>query len=49
VDGDDLARTNAFRRAFNILEHRIKVFASLPPASLDRAKLQEIGQSTPGA
>ena len=49
VEGDDLAKTNAFRLAFNILEHRIKVFASLPPASLDKAKLQEIGKSTPRA
>lgn len=49
VEGDDLAKVEAFRRAFNILEHRIKAFASLPPASLDKAKLQEIGKSTPGA
>jgi protein-tyrosine-phosphatase len=46
--GDDLAKINAFRLAFNILEHRIKAFASLSPASLDRARLQEIGKSLPG-
>jgi protein-tyrosine-phosphatase len=46
--GDELAKINAFRLAFNILEHRIKAFASLPPASLDRARLQEIGKSLPG-
>lgn len=49
VDGNELAKVNAFRQAFNVLEHRIKVFASLPPASLDRAKLQEIGKSIPSA
>lgn len=51
--GDELARTNAFRRAFNVLEHRIRVFASLPLASLDRQRLKarvtEIGSSTPDA
>jgi protein-tyrosine-phosphatase len=45
--GDELAKVNAFRQAFNVLEHRIKAFASLPPASLDRARLQEIGKSLP--
>jgi arsenate reductase len=49
VEGDGLERINAFRRAFNVLEHRIKIFASLPPASLDKARLREIGESMPGA
>ena len=31
---------NAFRKAFRELENRIKVFVSLPIASLDRLKLQ---------
>lgn len=53
VDGDDLAKVNAFRRAFNILEHRIRAFASLPLSTLDRQRLasrvREIGSSTPDA
>jgi arsenate reductase len=53
AEGDDLAKTMAFRRAFNVLEHRIKAFASLPLAALDKARLQtrvtEIGKSTPDA
>ncbi|MEO8313804.1 MAG: arsenate reductase ArsC [Pseudomonadota bacterium] len=48
--GDELARINAFRRAFNLLEHRIRVFASLPFSILDRqrlkARLVEIGSRT---
>jgi arsenate reductase len=47
--GDDLAKVTAFRKAFNVLEHRIKVFASLPASSLDKARLQEIGTSMPDA
>jgi arsenate reductase len=53
VAGDDIARTMAFRQAFNVLEHRIKIFASLPLATLDKSRLtahvQEIGRSTPDA
>jgi arsenate reductase len=41
VAGDDTQRWLAFRSAFNGLENRIKVFTSLPVASLDRVKLQE--------
>ena len=41
----------AFRRAFNALENRIKLFTSLPIAALDRVKLQAqvdaIGQTPP--
>jgi hypothetical protein len=44
---------NAFRRAFNVLEHRIRAFASLPLATLDRqrltVRLHEIGMTTPDA
>jgi arsenate reductase (thioredoxin) len=51
AEGDDIARTMAFRRAFNVLEHRIKAFASLPLTTLDKvrlaARVQEIGKSTP--
>ena len=49
--GTELEVTNAFRRAFNALEHRIRIFASLPIASLERLKLQQqldaIGRSLP--
>ena len=51
VEGSDVDKALAFRAAFNALEHRIKAFASLPIASLDRLKLQQaldaIGQSEP--
>jgi arsenate reductase len=47
VEGDELKKINAFRAACNVLEHRISVFISLPAASLDKAKLQEIGRSRP--
>jgi arsenate reductase len=40
VEGDSLEILNAFRKAFRELENRIKVFVSLPIASLDRLKLQ---------
>jgi arsenate reductase len=53
VEGDDLAKTNAFRQAFRVLEHRIRIFAALPLASLDRMRLRarvaEIGASLPDA
>jgi protein-tyrosine-phosphatase len=41
VEGDLKTRTFAFRRAFNELENRIKVFQSLPIRSLDRLRLQQ--------
>ena len=40
VEGSDSEKWLAFREAFKALEHRIKIFASLPLASLDRLKLQ---------
>jgi arsenate reductase len=53
IQGDEIAKTMAFRHAFNLLEHRIRTFVSLPWATLDRrrlgARLQEIGGSTPDA
>ncbi len=49
VEGDELAKTNAFRNVFRVLEHRIRIFTSLPDASLDKARLQEIGKSMPDA
>ncbi len=49
VTGSEIDKTQAFRRAFNILEHRIQAFVSLPFESLDRLKLrtrlQEIGRT----
>ena len=52
VEGSDVDKAIAFRAAFNALEHRIKAFASLPVASLDRIKLKaaldDIGRSLPG-
>jgi arsenate reductase (thioredoxin) len=51
VEGSDVEKAQAFRRAFNTLAHRIKAFVSLPLASLDRARLQkhvqEIGRLQP--
>ncbi len=48
VVGDELYRLQAFRKAFRELEHRIKLFVSLPLAELDRrglqARLDEIGR-----
>ncbi|GJL52959.1 MAG: hypothetical protein NPIRA02_00910 [Nitrospirales bacterium] len=50
VKGDDIQTMEAFRQAFRELENRIKVFVSLPIASLDsmklQHKLQEIGQAS---
>jgi arsenate reductase len=49
--GSEVDITNAFRHAFNALEHRIRAFTALPVASLERLKLQqhldEIGRSLP--
>lgn len=41
VEGSETQRWVAFRAAFNGLENRIKIFTSLPLASIDRIKLQE--------
>jgi protein-tyrosine-phosphatase len=38
--GSEIARRQAFREAFRQLENRIKLFTSLPVASLDRLSLQ---------
>lgn len=40
VEGNDSEKWLAFREAFKALENRIKIFVSLPIASLDRLKLQ---------
>jgi arsenate reductase len=52
VAGTDLERRRAFRQTFAALENRIKLFASLPLASLDRLSLQNrldaIGRKPPG-
>lgn len=43
--GDEKERMQSFRRAFLQLENRIKIFVSLPIASLDKLRLQtEIDQ-----
>ena len=51
VTGTELEKTEAFRRAYRVLEHRIRAFASLPIESLDRLKLRtrldEIGRTEP--
>ena len=51
VQGTDTEQWLAFREAFRVLENRIKVFVSLPIASLDRLKLKqrldEIGRTAP--
>jgi arsenate reductase len=41
VDGADVEKAFAFRRALKELENRIKLLVDLPIASLDRMKLQE--------
>ena len=41
VEGPDTEKWLAFRDAFRVLENRIKIFVSLPLASLDRLKLQQ--------
>jgi arsenate reductase (thioredoxin) len=51
VDGSEAERMLAFRDAFRALERRIKIFISLPIASLNRVALtrhvQAIGQIRP--
>jgi arsenate reductase len=50
VNGTNAEKWAAFRLAFSALEHRIKIFVSLPFATLDRLRLQqrldEIGHGT---
>lgn len=50
VEGSELERLNAFRDTLRTLENRIKIFTSLPLASIERIKLKErldeIGRST---
>jgi protein-tyrosine-phosphatase len=41
VEGSDAEKWAAFRDTFRVLDNRIKVFTSLPLASLDRIRLQE--------
>lgn len=40
AQGDEIMRMNAFREAFHTLESRVKLFASLPLAQLDRLHAQ---------
>ena len=51
VEGSDTEKWVAFRSAFMVLENRIKIFTSLPIASLDRVKLKarldSIGKTAP--
>ena len=51
VEGTEAQKWLAFRTAFRSLDSRIKIFTSLPLASLDRIKLQErldaIGKTPP--
>jgi protein-tyrosine-phosphatase len=52
VEGSEADKWLAFRDTYKALENRIKIFTSLPVASLDPIKLQErlcaIGKSPPG-
>lgn len=41
VEGTDKEKWLAFRETFKVLENRIKLFVSLPIASLDRLKLKQ--------
>jgi arsenate reductase len=41
VEGSDVEKMAAFRQAFKSMETRIKLFLSLPMASIDRMKLKE--------
>ncbi|MGH8134975.1 MAG: arsenate reductase ArsC [Steroidobacteraceae bacterium] len=49
VGGSDVEKMLAYRDAFRALEHRIRIFVSLPFASLDRLRLKrrldEIGRA----
>ncbi len=52
VEGTEVEKMFAFRQAFKALETRIKLFLSLPIASIDKMRLQEklqdIGQTPQG-
>jgi protein-tyrosine-phosphatase len=41
ITGNDVEKMAAFRQAFRSMETRIKLFLSLPIASIDRMRLQE--------
>jgi arsenate reductase len=41
VEGSEVEKSFAFRKAFRELENRIKIFVSLPLGSLDSLRLQE--------
>jgi arsenate reductase len=41
VEGSDTEKRLAFRRAFDVLEKRIKAFTSLPLTSLDPLKIKQ--------
>jgi arsenate reductase len=51
VDGTDTQKWEAFRRAFRALENRIRLFVSLPVATLDKmvlkARIDAIGKVLP--
>ena len=53
VEGTEVEKRAAFREAFAALENRIKIFMSLPFASLDRLSLQQrldaIGRKPPSS
>ena len=53
AEGSETEKWVAFREVFKALDNRIKIFTSLPLASLDRIKLQEhldaIGKTVPAA
>jgi arsenate reductase len=53
VEGSELEKRAAFREAFTALENRIRLFMSLPFASLDRMALQQrldaIGRKSPSS
>jgi arsenate reductase len=50
--GPEFEIDDAFRQAFDVLEHRVRALTGLPAASLDRTGMQrrlaEIGTSLPG-
>jgi arsenate reductase (thioredoxin) len=52
VEGTELEQMNAFRETFRTLENRIRIFTSLPLASIERItlrqRLEEIGKSAEG-
>ncbi|MGD9537244.1 MAG: arsenate reductase ArsC [Alphaproteobacteria bacterium] len=53
AEGDDDDKRRVFRQVYTEIESRIKIFVSLPIASLDRLALQqridELGRKPPGA